>query len=128
MGAILTMFFGTVLIALSLLAGTALGSILGSLFNLDTEVGSVGFGILIFLFLISVLKSTRHFSPDLEKGILFWKQLYIPIVIAMASTQDVFSAMSKGGIAIACGAAPVLLTIAIMFLLRERLESHEADS
>ena len=52
-----------------------------------------------------------------ESGIQFWNQLYIPIVVAMAATQNVKVAVSSGMIAIVAGIVPVLLCGATIPLL-----------
>lgn len=45
---------------------------------------------------------------ETAKGILFWSAMYLPIIVAMAATQNVKAAISGGPFAIVAGAAVTL--------------------
>ena len=51
-------------------------------------------------------------APE-EQGIKWWSAMYIPVVVAMSSIQNVAAALSGGVVAILSG----LLAVAICFLL-----------
>ena len=55
-------------------------------------------------FLITSPVSTfRGSGPSTERGILFWSGMYIPIVIAMSTIQNVAGAISGGLMALMAG-------------------------
>ena len=61
---------------------------------------------MIMLVLVTAWLRTRGLFPKpTEQGVLFWSALYIPIVIAMASTQNVAEAIAGGPMAILAGVA-----------------------
>jgi malonate transporter MadL subunit len=54
------------------------------------------------------------FPKASEDGIMFWNALYIPVVIAMAATQNVAAAMSGGWIAFIAGLASVVICFVLI--------------
>ena len=61
-----------------------------------------------------------------EQGIKFWSAMYIPIVVAMSSIQNVAAALSGGLIAIIGGAVAVLIGFLIIPVLspKEKYSGH----
>ena len=57
------------------------------------------------------------FSAEAEKGILFWSQMYIPVIVAMSATQNVVVALNSGLLAILAGVIPVFMCFACIPLL-----------
>jgi len=106
--------YGTTLLSLCLLAGLVVGRLLGMLIGLDANVGGVGIAML-FLILISdyLQKSGRMQSPT-DQGVLFWSSIYIPIVVAMAASQNVLAAISGGPVAIYAGVLAVFVSFAMV--------------
>ena len=49
-----------------------------------------------------------------EQGMLFWGAMYIPIVIAMASTQNVAEAVDGGPMAVTAGLGALLAGAALV--------------
>ena len=95
--------YGVALLAGCYLAGQIFGLLLGNLLNINTNVGGVGFAM-IFLILISDWSKKKGFLPKAsEQGVAFWAAMYIPIVVAMSSIQNVVSALSGGIVAILAG-------------------------
>ena len=95
--------YGVALLAGCYLAGQIFGILLGNLLNINTNVGGVGFAM-IFLILISDWSKKKGFLPKAsEQGVAFWAAMYIPIVVAMSSIQNVVSALSGGIVAILAG-------------------------
>jgi len=71
-------------------------------------------GALVFLMVINVyVKEKEWFKGESEQGILFWKSMYLPIIVAMAATQNVTAALSGGAVALLVG----VLGTAVCFLL-----------
>jgi malonate transporter MadL subunit len=56
-------------------------------------------------------------AQETEKGILFWSSMYIPIIVAMAATQNVNAALSGGYMAILAAAVTTFIAFAFVPLL-----------
>ena len=106
--------YGVAILALCTLTGMLLGEVLGWLLQVRANVGGVGIGMLLLIAFTEILRSHKKLAPATEHGILFWSSIYIPIVVAMASSQDVFNAMRSGPLALAAGC---LVTIACFTLV-----------
>lgn len=114
------MIYGTALISGCMLVGYLIGELLGNLLGIGINIGGVGFSMLCILCLLNWLKKQGKVTSDMEKGILFWKGMYIPVVVAMSASQDVAAAVSQGMAAIVAGAVSVLVVILIIYLLSKR--------
>ena len=77
--------YGVALLAFCFISGLFLGELLGRVLGIEANLG----------------------------GITFWSAIYIPIVVAMAAKQNVFSALDAGGVALVAG----FLAVFISFLL-----------
>ena len=66
-----------------------------------------------------------------KEGILFWSGMYIPIIIAMAATQNVKAALSGGPVAIIAGSVVTLSSFFIVPLLsrigKEHIKTEKND-
>src|SRR5450432_3272882 len=91
---------GTALLALCYLAGLLSGEFLGRLIGVDANVGGVGFAMILLLVLRNFLQRTGHLAPGVVTGITFWAAMYIPVVIAMAASQNVITAIRSGPVAL----------------------------
>ena len=88
--------YGVSLLAACFLIGKFLGNLLGELININTDVGGVGFSMIILIVSSIYLKKKGWLIPETEKGVLFWSSIYIPIIVAMAATLNVKAAVSGG--------------------------------
>jgi malonate transporter MadL subunit len=52
-----------------------------------------------------------------ESGVNFWNAMYIPIVVAMAASQDVIAAVTSGWLAIVAGVLAVAASFAMIPVL-----------
>ncbi|MDZ7885045.1 MAG: malonate transporter subunit MadL [Mycobacterium sp.] len=95
--------YGVAALALCMLAGAAVGELLGVALGVDANVGGVGFAMIMLILATDWLRRNGKFPKASEQGVLFWSAMYIPIVIAMASTQNVAKAISGGPMAILAG-------------------------
>ncbi|MET9862286.1 malonate transporter subunit MadL [Streptomyces smyrnaeus] len=100
--------YGVAALALCMLAGTLVGELLGVAVGVDANVGGVGFAMIMLVLVTSWLRSKGKFPAASEQGVLFWSAMYIPIVIAMASTQNVVKAVTGGPMAILAGLAALV--------------------
>ena len=56
---------------------------------MKTNVGGVGIAMLLLIMTRLYLHRRGWLSPISESGVHFWGALYIPVVVAMAATQNV---------------------------------------
>ncbi|MDB6079339.1 MAG: madL [Akkermansiaceae bacterium] len=108
--------YGTALLCICVIAGMIVGKFLGALLHLDPKVnvGGVGFAMLLLICLTDWLRRRGAMRPPTEAGILFWSSIYIPVVVAMAASQDVRSAVTGGPAAILAGVLSVLCCLALV--------------
>lgn len=100
--------YGVAALALCMLLGMVIGDLLGVVVGVDANVGGVGFAMIMLVLVTAWLRSKGLFPKPTEQGVLFWSALYIPIVIAMASTQNVAEAIAGGPMAIIAGVAALM--------------------
>ena len=100
--------YGVALLALSYLIGQWLGVFFGTLLGINANVGGVGFAMIILMLLKDWFVKNNWMSTDMDLGIDFWNKMYIPVVIAMAASLNVKSAVSTGTLAIVAGTVPVV--------------------
>ena len=96
------------------LFGHILGDALGKVFNLNGNLGGVGFAMLLLILLNDYFKKNHLLKPETESGMLFWSTMYIPVVVAMSATQNVKAALSGGWVAILVG---IFATVACFALV-----------
>lgn len=109
--------YGTGILALCLLGGLVFGRILGWLVGLDANVGGVGIAMLLLMACCERLRLKGCLPAPTENGILFWSSIYIPIVVAMAASQNVLAALQGGLMAIVAGTLSVVVCFALVPLL-----------
>lgn len=103
--------YGVALLAGCFMVGNLIGDMLGVVLGVKANIGGVGFAML-FLIIISWAQKKGLMKEPEEQGIKFWSAMYIPIVVAMSSIQNVAAALSGGVVALAGGA----LAVAVGFL------------
>ena len=120
------MIFGTALLAGCMLVGSFIGNVLGHLIGLNSDVGGVGFAMLLLLLVVNSKKLSAKLPKGTSEGLTFWKEMFIPIIIAMTSAQNVYHAMSSGALAIVAGLAAVAAAFALVPVL-SRMSKKPAD-
>jgi malonate transporter MadL subunit len=101
--------YGVALLAFCYVVGQIFGEFLGKLIGVNANVGGVGFSMLMLMLLLDWCKKRKYLDTTTGNGIQFWSQLYIPIIVAMAATQNVKAAVSSGLIAILAGVIPAVV-------------------
>ena len=109
------MIYGVAIIAACMLSGFFVGDVIGALIGIGSNVGGVGFAMLLLLVVTDRLSAKDKLSTDISQGIGFWQAMYIPIVIAMTATQDVVAAIDSGVLALAAGLLVVVIGFAIVW-------------
>ena len=120
--------FGVALLSACLILGMLIGEALGVALNVEANVGGVGIAMILLLVLPNLGSQDVALSPITEKGIGFWSAMYIPIVVAMAARQDVYSALSGGWMAIVAGIAAVTASFALIPILARFGQGGQDDS
>jgi malonate transporter MadL subunit len=108
---------GVALLSGSLLVGTFLGSLIGDVLGVDANVGGVGIAMLLLILSTNYLARHQRLSPETSAGISFWSGMYIPIVVAMAATQNVIGAVTAGPVALVAGLVAVAASFALVPVL-----------
>ena len=102
-----------------------LGELLGVALGIDANVGGVGFAMIMLIVATDWLRRKGKFPKPTEQGVLFWSAMYIPIVIAMASTQNVAKAITGGPMAILAGLGALAAGAALVPVLARIGEPSE---
>jgi malonate transporter MadL subunit len=105
--------YGVALLSACLLSGMIIGQLIGNLVGVGSDIGGVGFAMLLLILITAYLEKKDLVSKQLKQGVSFWSNMYIPIVVAMAASQNVKAAMHGGVMAILAG----LLAVVVSFLL-----------
>jgi malonate transporter MadL subunit len=106
--------YGVAALAACHLAGVILGDLLGALLGVQSNVGGVGFAMLLLILATDWMRRTGRLPAASEHGILFWSAMYIPIVVAMAAQQNVVAALAGGPIAVIAGVGATLVCMALV--------------
>ncbi|SDD36565.1 malonate transporter, MadL subunit [Paracoccus isoporae] len=102
--------YGVAVLAACLIAGMIVGDALGALLGVESNVGGVGFAMLLLILLTDRLRRAGQFPQHSADGVLFWSAMYIPIVVAMASIQNVVAAVGAGPVALLAGVLATVLS------------------
>lgn len=106
--------YGTAALAICMLIGSVIGNLIGQLVGVDADIGGVGFAMVLLVFVSDWLRRKELLPKPTEQGILFWAAMYIPIVIAMASTQNVLGALDGGPMALLAGISAMAICAALV--------------
>jgi malonate transporter MadL subunit len=92
--------YGTALLAACHLMGLFLGDLLGALIGVKSNVGGVGIAMLMLICIKMYLHDKGLMPKETEAGVGFWGAMYIPVVVAMAASQNVVAALKGGPVAL----------------------------
>ena len=120
--------YGTALLSLCLLIGLMLGKLIGLTMGIDKNVGGVGIAMLLLILVSGRLRTTGRLPQPTRDGVLFWSAIYIPIVVAMAASQNVREAVTGGPIALLAGALTVVVSLALVPVISRLGNSDGLDS
>ncbi len=105
--------YGVALLAGCFMVGNIIGDVLGALLGVSANIGGVGFAMLLLIIISAWAQKKGLMKAPEEQGIKWWSAMYIPVVVAMSSIQNVAAALSGGVVAILSG----ILAVAVCFLL-----------
>lgn len=122
------MINGVAVLAACAILGKIAGNTLGFVLGTGSDLGGVGFGMLLLLYVTNSKRFSALKTEAFSRGIDFWRGMFIPMVIAMAASQNVASALSSGAVAILAGLIPVLVAfLALSFVSRLLIKSHAEE-
>ena len=107
------MIYGVALLSGCMLVGSFIGNVLGILTGLNSDIGGVGFAMLLLL-IVTNTKLSEKMPEGYEKGIDFWQKMFIPVIIAMTASQNVVSALSGGILALVAGLGVVIVAFLLV--------------
>ena len=103
------MIYGVALLAGCMFVGSFIGELLGLLTGINSDIGGVGFAMLLLLIITNSQKISSKLPKDYEKGIDFWKNMFLPIIVAMSMSQNVVAALAEGWLALTAGLGVVVV-------------------
>ena len=109
--------YGVALLATCLVAGLYVGELLGQLLGVQANVGGVGIAMLLLVLASGSSRMKSLVTGPSGDGIRFWSAMYIPIVVAMAASQNVVAAVDGGILALLVGVLAVLVSFALVPLI-----------
>ena len=109
------MIYGTAILAGCMLVGSFIGELLGFLTGVGKDIGGVGFAMVLLL-LVTNSKTVNSIMPKgYEKGIDFWKNMFLPIIVALSMQQNVIAALADGWVvALVAGAGVVVVAFLLI--------------
>lgn len=119
--------YGVALLAFCYIVGVFLGDVLGATLGVKANVGGVGFAMLLLIILSNKGIDAGWLDKKSQEGIAFWSAMYIPIVVAMSSIQNVVAAISGGAVAVLGGILGCVFGFALIPVL-SRKKSEETPS
>ena len=102
------MIYGVALLAGCTLIGSFIGNLLGLLTGLNSDIGGVGFSMILLLIVTNSKKLNSILPEGYIKGLNFWKEMFIPVIIAMSAAQNVVRALDGGILALTAGLGVVV--------------------
>ena len=117
--------YGVALLAGCFLMGKLMGNLLGVMIGIDSDIGGVGFAMILLMTVSALMRNKGWLVEESEKGILFWSSMYIPIVVAMAATQNVKVAISGGSVAVFAGVGATVVCLMLVPLISKIGKGHD---
>jgi malonate transporter MadL subunit len=118
--------YGTTILSACLLVGMTVGLMIGKLLGLNSDVGGVGIAMLLLIGSTSWLQRAGRMKPPTEQGIVFWGSIYVPVVVAMAATQNVLAAIRGGWMAALAAIGTVVVCFLLIALLSKFRPVHDS--
>ena len=117
--------YGIAILSVCYLAGQIAGDLLGIGFAFKGNIGGVAFGMLFLILAVDRFKNKGFFDQESSSGILFWSSMYIPVVVAMSSIQNVKVAIGSGFIAVLVGVLSTLFCFLLIPLISKFSKQEE---
>ncbi len=122
------MIYGVALLAGCMLIGSYVGNLLGLLTGLNSDIGGVGFAMILLLIATNSKKIDKILPKEYKKGIEFWKEMFIPVIIALSASQNVVSALNGGVLALVAGVGVVAAMLLLIPLFNKFIPKTVEDT
>ena len=122
------MIYSLVTLSLCMIVGKYIGLLLGTRVGINADVGGVGFAIILLVLITNSPRLAFTQKKEFKDGVNFWKQMYMPVVVALAATQNVYRMLTSGLVAIVAGSAAVAVPFLIVYLLHKHDERRQAKN
>ncbi len=122
------MIYGVALLSACAFIGSLIGNLLGLITGLNSNIGGVGFAIVLLLIATNSKTVNKILPQNYTKGILFWKEMFIPVIIAMSASTDVVHALDGGVLALALGVGVVVVMLLLIPVFNKFGGNSEADA
>jgi malonate transporter MadL subunit len=109
--------YGVALLSACLVFGLYLGELLGQVIGVQANVGGVGIAMVLLVLASGSQRLRTLVTGPSGDGIKFWSAMYIPIVVAMAASQNVVAAVEGGLLAVVVGVLAVVVSFALVPLI-----------
>lgn len=107
--------YGFGIVAFCMFVGSIIGNGLGEILGVKGDVGGVGFAMLLLVIISNYLEAKgKPLNEKTQNGIILLSALYIPIIVAMSSIQNVVAAFAGGAVAFVAGG---VATVGAMLLI-----------
>jgi malonate transporter MadL subunit len=106
--------YGVALLSACLVFGLYLGELLGQVIGVQANVGGVGIAMVLLVLASGSQRLRTLVTGPSGDGIKFWSAMYIPIVVAMAASQNVVAAVEGGLLAVVVGVLAVVVSFALV--------------
>ena len=120
-----TIIVGTAMLAVCHLIGIFLGDVLGWAIGARANVGGVGIAMLLLVLVRLYMIKKGILEKKFEDGVNYWGAMYIPVVVAMAATQNVVAALRGGHVAFLAAVLSFTSCFCIIAFMN-RMESKES--
>lgn len=119
--------YGVALLAACTLAGDFVGELLGRLLGINADIGGVGFGMIALIAARAWLRKRGLLGAGVVAGVEFWSAMYLPIIVAMAATQDVVAALRSGPVVILASVVSFALCLVATAVLCRSTRRGDAE-
>ncbi len=109
--------YGVAILAACFITGQFAGEGLGYLLNIDANVGGVGFAMVLLILINRWLHKKNLLPKESQDGIAFWSAMYLPVIVAMSSIQNVAAALSGSAVAIVAGVMVTIIPLLVVPLI-----------
>lgn len=120
------MIYGVALLAGCMFLGSFIGNLLGLWTGLGSDIGGVGFAMILLLLATNSKTVSKILPEGYTKGITFWKEMFIPVIIAMSASQNVTSALDGGVLALVLGVG-VVVAMLLFIPVFNKFSSKDAE-
>lgn len=120
--------YGVAILAGCFIVGQIIGGTLGQLLHINANVGGVGFAMLLLIMVHQWMHKKKWITAEMESGINFWNKMYIPVIVAMSSIQNVKAAFSNGMVAILAGIIPAVICFLLIPVIAKISKPKQHDA